>query len=157
MYRIFLATLLGTLLLVGGNPKSLLGEWTTQRSFQTGNEKHLEREDLRFNPDTFRLMLTVTIEKGNLLVKDLKIRASGLWKLQGETLVLVVEQISFASVARTKGINKNSFERLVRDLRGRYLDDPIRILKLRSLDSGTLTLETADHEIKSYKRTGTAQ
>jgi hypothetical protein len=149
--------ILGTLLLVGGDAKSLLGEWSTQRSFKAGNEKHIEREDLRFNPDTFRLMLTVTIEKGKFLVKDLKIRASGLWKLQGEILVLVIEQISFASVAQTKGIDRGSFEKLVRDLRGRYLTDPIRILHLRSLDTGTLTLETAEREIKEYKRSGGSQ
>ena len=29
MYRIFLAMILGTLLLIGGDAKSLLGEWST--------------------------------------------------------------------------------------------------------------------------------
>jgi hypothetical protein len=151
MHKSVILFLLAASLLWSAAPKDLLGEWQLRREFASNGERHLELEDLTFMPDTFRLILTVTIRKGNLLVDRLRIQAGGLWKLKGDTLVLVMQEIRFLGVERTDGIDRNSFEKLIRDLRGRYLSDPIRILRLDALGGTTLTLRQ-DGESKNYRR-----
>jgi hypothetical protein len=139
-------------LLAAVPPKALLGSWQLERRFELNGERHLERETLRFRPGTFQLTLRVDIAKGDLGVKGLTIRADGLWKLQGETLVLVLQQIVFAGVESTRGIDEASLTSLTRQLRSRYLDDPIRILHLLHTDGKTLTVESPEEGERSYRR-----
>jgi len=150
--QITLLWLLSTLLLFAVSPKELLGSWQYQRKFADSDEQHSESEKLTFAPGSFHLILSVTIRKGDdHRIERLRIRADGLWKLRKETLVLVIEQIRFLDVAATHGIDKNSLTQLIRDLRGRYLSDPIRILDLISVHAGRLRLDTQEGT-KEYRR-----
>ena len=151
IHKTVMIFLLGASLLWSASSRDLLGEWQTQREFAGNGERHLELENLKFMPDTFRLILTVTIQKGDLLVDRLRIQANGLWKLKDDTLVLVMQEIRFLDVAQTKGIDKSSFEKLIRDLRSRYLSDPIKIIRLDTLNGKTLTIGQGE-ESKTYRR-----
>ena len=139
-------------LLTAATPKDLLGSWRLERRFAVDGERHVERENLRFRPGTFQLTLRVDIAKGDLRVEGLTIRADGLWKIQGETLVLVLQQIVFAGVDSTRGIDEASFKSLTRQLRSRYLDNPIRILHLLHVDGKTLTVKSPEGGERSYRR-----
>jgi len=129
-----------------------LGEWTAEHRFNQKGEEHIEREELRFNPGTFQLTLSVTIRKGKLLVKNMKIRTSGLWKAEGKILVVVMQELRLVGVEETRGIGKASFEKLLEDLRGRYLSDPIRIYTVAKQSDSTLVLYSGENGETSYTR-----
>lgn len=130
---------------------SILGAWTLERHFTQNGENHREREELQLSPGSFRMRLTVDITKGPVEIKGLAIDATGLWKLQDRTLVLILGEIRFAGVASTRGIDRGSFRTLVRQLRERYLSDPIRIFTLLSEDGRTLTLKSPEG-VREYRR-----
>lgn len=132
---------------------TLLGTWKTHRAFAANGERHEETEILRFNPGSFRMQLFTTIRKGPFLVKNLRIEATGIWKRRDRILVLMLQQIRFTGVDETRGINQASFNTLVRQLRGRYLSDPIRILSIQALGEDVLSLDNGDGTVKDYKRT----
>ena len=132
--------------------EALLGSWKTERSFVERGEKHREIETLRFLPGSFRFTLRADIEKGNYVVKGLTLEATGLWKREGDLLVLVMQEIRFVGVDETRGIDPSSYKRLIINLREKYLSDPIRLYHITSEDNGTLTLQSRKAGLKSYKR-----
>ena len=135
-----------------GTP-TLLGTWKSQRTFAMNGERHEETESLRFNPGSFRMQFVTTIRKGPFLIKNLRIDATGIWKRRDRILVLMFQQIRFAGVDETRGINRASFDTLVRQLRSRYLSDPIRIFSLQALSQEVLSLDNGGGTVKDYKRT----
>jgi len=131
---------------------ALLGNWQTQREFDRGGEKHRESEQIRFLPGTFRFILNADIQKGNFRVKGLKLEATGIWKREGRLLVLVMQQIRYVGVEESHGINPDSYKKLIRKLRESYLNDPILIYRIRSMENGILNIENSKAGLKSYQR-----
>ncbi|WP_457607867.1 hypothetical protein [Nitratifractor sp.] len=154
MPRIFLSLLLPLLfvssLLRGGD--TLLGTWTTQRTLSEPDMKQREVETVRFLPGTLRFELRVDLEKGPAKIQGLKLGANGLWKREGELLVIVLQEIRVEGIEDSKGINPASLKTLARELRQRYLSDPIRIYHIQALDADKLVLVDSRGESKSYRR-----
>ncbi len=144
--------LLGLLSLSLQAGDALLGSWQTQREFSDGNEMHREVERLRFLPGSFQFTLKADIEEGRHQVKGLTFVAKGLWKREGELLVLFIQQIEFQGVEESHGIDPASYRSLIKGIRGRYLNDPIRIFHIDSEKDGVLTMKNGNGEVKRYRR-----
>jgi len=153
MKKIFLAFAVYSVISgAGGFSGKIPEEWITERKFVHNGEKHLEKETLDFRADTFRLILNITISKGTLLVRDLRIEASGLWKMRDDILVIVMQELRFAGVGETRGINRESFRTVIRELRGNYLTDPIRLYRVLKLTDSSFVIHGEENVEKSYSR-----
>jgi hypothetical protein len=120
-----------------------VGNWQTETTSTSENHTHVtEKEFLHLKSDhTFDIMILVNLKKGEHFIKDLQVKASGIWKRHITTLVVVINKIEvpFAKeVSRT--INQRSLETLAGTYQARLKESPIRIYTITYLDDKKLTI-----------------
>jgi len=120
-----------------------VGNWQTLTMSISENHTHVtEKESLRLRTDhTFEILILVNLKKGEHFIKDLQVKATGIWKRYNTTLVVVIEKIEvpFAKeVSRT--ITQRSLEALAGTYQARLKETPIRIYTITFLDHKNLTV-----------------
>jgi hypothetical protein len=142
--KYFWVSLLFSLLLCAQPQHDMtVGNWQTVTATTSENHTHVtEKEFLHLKPDhTFDIMILVNLKKGEHFIKDLQVKASGIWKRHITTLVVVINKIEvpFAKeVSRT--INQRSLEALAGTYQARLRETPIRIYTITYLDQKKLTI-----------------
>ena len=152
MKRYAILFLLFTLLIWSYNPSQLYGEWSANRVKNAGGTINEENEAVHFRPATVQIVMSATVKKGNYLIKNLKIIADGIWKLNDNILVLVIQQVRVPEVEDVKGFNRQDINKLATNLRKKYLDDPIKIYKITNLDQSHIILLYEDGRLETFRR-----
>jgi hypothetical protein len=120
-----------------------VGDWQTVTTTTSENHTHVtEKEFLHLKSDhTFDIMILVNLKKGEHFIKDLQVKASGIWKRHITTLVVVINKIEvpFAKEV-SKTINQRSLEALAGTYQARLRETPIRINTITYLDEKKLTI-----------------
>jgi len=148
---VILVALLSSIL-YGGGAKGLYGRWHAERSGKNSATLTQEREDITFNPATVHIVMSTTISREGYLIKNLKVIGDGIWKVSGKSLVVVWQQVKIPSVEETRGFGANDINRLAKDLRSRYLDDPIKIYEIELIGASNLTLLDENGKVLSFSR-----
>jgi len=120
-----------------------VGNWQSITESYSPNHTHVvEKESLNLKADhTFDITILVNLKKGEHFIKDLEVKASGIWKRHITTLVVVINKIEvpFAKeVSRT--ITRRSLEALASTYQAKLKETPIRIYKITYLDDKKLTV-----------------
>ncbi len=120
-----------------------VGNWQTVTKSTSENRTHVtEKESLWLKADhTFEILILVNLKKGEHFIKDLQVKATGIWKRYNTTLVVVIQNIEvpFAKeVSRT--ITQRSRESLAATYQARLRESPIRINTITFLDHQKLTV-----------------
>jgi hypothetical protein len=143
MKQIFLALLLCATLYAQPVHDMTVGNWQTVTTSTSENHTHVtEKEFLHLKADhTFDIMILVNLKKGEHFIKDLQVKASGIWKRHITTLVVVINKIEvpFAKEV-SKTINQRSLEALASTYQARLRETPIRINTITYLDNKKLTI-----------------
>jgi hypothetical protein len=143
MKQIFLFLLLGVALHSQPVYDMTVGNWQTVTTSTSENHTHVsEKEFLHLKDDhTFDITILVNLKKGEHFIKDLEVKANGIWKRYNTTLVVVIQKIEvpFAKeVSRT--ITQRSLESLAATYQARLKESPIRINTIILLDKKNLTI-----------------
>jgi len=120
-----------------------VGNWQTVTKSTSENHTYVtEKESLWLKADhTFEIIILVNLKKGEHFIKDLQVKANGIWKRYNTTLVVVIQKIEvpFAKeVSRT--ITQRSLESLAATYQSRLRESPIRINTITYLDHQKLTI-----------------
>jgi len=131
----------------------VVGEWqATTKSVNQGTNT-VEKEYLHFNADrTFSIVLLVSIEKDNSFVKDLRIEASGIWKVWEETLVAVVHKVNVPIAGEVYGITTSSLKQIAQTFKQKFENEPIRISMVKDVTANSLTLSNEKRQKTVYTR-----
>ena len=132
-----------------------VGDWRTVTKATSENRTNVtEKEFLNLKSDhTFEITILVSLKKGEHFIKDLQVKASGIWKRHITTLVIVIEKIEvpFAKeVSRT--ITRRSLEALANTYQSRLKGNPIRLYTITFLNNKTLTIVSEQGVKTSYTK-----
>ena len=142
--RTLIASLLLTLALQAQPVRDMtVGIWQAVSTSRSENRTYVtEKETLNLKADhTFEITILVNLKKGEHFIKDLEVKASGIWKRYITTLVVVINKIEvpFAKeVSRT--ITQQSLEALAGTYQAKLKETPIRIYTITYLDDKKLTV-----------------
>jgi hypothetical protein len=154
--RTLIASLLLTLVLQAQPVRDMtVGIWQAVSTSRSENRTYVtEKETLNLKADhTFEITILVNLKKGEHFIKDLEVKASGIWKRYITTLVVVINKIEvpFAKeVSRT--ITQQSLEALAGTYQARLRESPIRINTITLLTNKKLTLVNEKKVVTEYTR-----
>ena len=152
MRKALILAIIFTINILAYQPSQLYGEWIINRVKNVSGTINKEEQIVRFQPATVQIILNTTVKRGNYLIKNLKIIADGTWKLNNDMLVLVLQQVRVPEVGDVKGFNQSDINTLASKLRKKFLDDPIKMFKITTLDGTRLILLDEDAVLETYKR-----
>ncbi len=133
--KVFIVMLMLILQLDAFDRSDLIGKWKALSKTTNEGSVTLEKEYLHLNADkSFNIVLLVSVQKGEAFVKDLQIKGSGIWKVSDETLVVVVNKLEVPFAKEVYLISQESLRNLAANFKRRFENEPIRILKIKSLD-----------------------
>jgi len=155
MKRLWLGLFVLGSLWAGSVHDMTVGDWRTVTKSTSENHTHVtEKEFLNLKADhTFEITILVSLKKGEHFIKDLQVKASGIWKRHITTLVVVIQKIEvpFAKeVSRT--ITQQSLQALAGTYQARLKGDPIRINTITFLDDHKLTIVSEKGVETSYTK-----
>jgi len=132
-----------------------VGNWQTITDSFSENRTHvIEKESLNLKADhTFDITILVNLKKGEYFIKDLEVKASGIWKRHITTLVVVINKIEvpFAKEV-SRGISQRSLETLASTYQVQLKESPIRIYTITYLDDKKLTVVNEKKASTTYKK-----
>ncbi len=132
-----------------------VGNWQTiTQSVSENKTRVIEKESLWLKADhSFEIIILVNLKKGEHFIKDLEVKASGIWKRYNTTLAVVINKIEvpFAKeVSRT--ITQHSLEALAGTYQARLKETPIRIYTITYLDDKKLTVVNEKQVSTTYTK-----
>jgi hypothetical protein len=132
-----------------------VGNWQTVSQSTSENKTHvIEKESLWLKADhSFEIIILVNLKKGEHFIKDLEVKARGIWKRYNTTLVVVIEKIEvpFAKeVSRT--ITQRSLEALAGTYQARLRESPIRINTITLLTKEKMTIVNEKGVVTEYTK-----
>jgi len=129
------------------------GKWKAVSKSSNNGTLTIEKEYLNLNTDrSFTIVLLVSVQKGEAFIKDLQIKGSGIWKIYENTLVAVVNKMEVPSAKEVYLISQSSLRNLAENFKRRFQDEPIRILKIKSIDRNSLITENENLLQTHYSR-----
>lgn len=152
MLKVLIILILSTIAIFSYQPSQLYGEWGINRIKNVNGTINKEEESIYFHPATLQIVMIATLKRGSYLIKNLKIIADGIWKLNGDILVLVLQQVRVPEVEDVRGFNRRDINKLASTLRKNFLDDPIKILKIVNMDQSHLVLLYEDKKLETFRR-----
>ncbi len=152
MTKVILLLLITVAKLVAFDPAQLYGEWIVERKTDIGGSANTRYQDLSINPGGFMLMAYLTVRKDNYLIENMQIQGRGTWKVSGDVLVYVVSEVRTIGVQKTVGISQDAINKLARDINRKYMDDPIRIIRIQSITGDRLVGINEASSIVQYRR-----
>ena len=137
--RVFMLMMLLIWNLEAVDKNELLGKWNSVAKSSNNGTLTIEKEYLHLNADSsFTIVLLVSLQKGEAYVKDLQIKGSGIWKVHEDTLVAVVNKMEVPFAKEVYLISQASLRNLSENFKRRFQEEPIRILKIKSIDRNSL-------------------
>jgi len=132
-----------------------VGNWQTVNQSISENKTHvIEKESLWLKADhSFEIIILVNLKKGEHFIKDLEVKARGIWKRYNTTLVVVIQKIEvpFAKeVSRT--ITQRSLEALAGTYQARLRESPIRINTITLLTKEKMTIVNEKGVVTEYTK-----
>lgn len=135
------------------NLDEVVGEWEATTHSVTLGTKTVEKESLHLNADrTFSIVLLVSIAKDDSFVKDLRIEASGIWKVWEETLVVVVRKVNVPVAREVYGVTATSLKQVAKTFRQTFKNEPIRISIIEDVTANGLILINEKKQKSTYTR-----
>ncbi len=120
-----------------------VGNWHTVTTSKSENRTRItEKEFLNLKADhTFDITILVSLKKGEHFVKDLQVKASGIWKRYITTLVVVINKIEVPFAKEVSNtITPQSLQALASTYQARLRGNPIRINTITLLTKDKLTI-----------------
>jgi len=131
----------------------VMGKWKAVSKSSNNGTLTVEKEYFHLNADrSFTIILLVSVQKGEAFVKDLQIKGSGIWKVSEHTLVAVVNKIEVPSAKEVYLISQASLHTLAENFKRRFQEEPIRILKIKSIDRNSFITENEGSKQTHYSR-----
>ncbi len=152
MKKLTLLLLLAVVQLAAFEPAQLYGEWVAERKSEVKGTANTRYQDIYLNPGSFMVRLHLTVRKDDYLIEDMQIEGRGTWKVSGDTLVYVISEVRTIGVQKTVGISQESINNLASDIQRKYMNDPIRIIKIQSISNGMLIGINESSQIVQYRR-----
>jgi len=135
------------------NLNALYGKWHAMEQTTNQGTLTIEKEYLNLNADkSFSIVLLVSVQKGDAFVKDLRIEGKGIWKLWEDKLVIVVKDVQVPVAGEVYRISQASLRNLAANFKRKFVNEPIRINTIKSMDSRHLTTSNEKGKITHYKR-----
>jgi len=117
----------------------LVGKWQAMRQVTNNGTLTIEKEYLTLNGNhTFTILAFVSIKKEDAFIKDMRIDVSGIWKVWGNTVVMVVKKVEVPNAAEIYRISQASLRNFAATFKRKYEKEPILINKIMALDPNHL-------------------
>ena len=132
-----------------------VGNWQTLSKSTSENHTHvIERSSLWLKKDhTCELSFLVNLKKGEHFIKDLEVKATGIWKRYNTTLVVVIQKYENPFAKEVSGtITQRSLAALANTYQARLKGSPIRIYTITFLDHHKLTLIDEQGQETTYTK-----
>ena len=135
------------------NLNMLYGNWNSIEQTTNRGTLTIEKEYLTLNANrTFSILVLVSVQKGDAFIRDLRIEGSGIWKVWQDKMVLVVKDIQVPKAAEIYLISQASLRNLAANFKSKFVNEPIRISLIKSIDNRHLTTSNEQGKITQYKR-----
>ena len=122
------------------NLNALYGKWYSIEQTTNQGTLTIEKKYLTLNANkTFSILALVSVQKGDAFIRDLRIEASGIWKVWKDQLVIVVKDVQVPKAGEIYRISQASLRNLASTFKSRFEKEPIRILTIKSIDQNNLT------------------
>lgn len=129
------------------------GNWMAVTKSTHNGTLTIEKEYLHLKADrTFTVMLLVSVQKGDAFIRDLEIKGSGIWKVSDHTLVAVVNKMEVPFAKEIYLISQASLRHLATSFKQRFQREPIRILRIKSIDANNLITKNEALKQTHYTR-----
>ena len=152
MKRALILIILFTIAIWAYKPADLYGEWSIDRLKNVSGTTNTEHQIVNFKPATVQIILKVTAQKDKYLIKNLKIVAKGIWKLNNNMLLITLQEVTVPEVEYVTGFKQKDIDDLADKLRRRFLGDPIKMYKITSFNKTQMTLLDEAGHSETYKR-----
>ena len=131
----------------------LVGRWQAMRQVTNKGTLTIEKEYLTLNANhTFKILAFVSVKKENAFIKDMRIDASGIWKVWNNTVVIVVNKVEVPNAAEIYRISQESLRNFAATFKRKYENEPIRINKIMALDQNNLRWVNEAEVVTAYTR-----
>jgi len=131
----------------------LVGRWQVMRQVTNNGTLTIEKEYLTLNANhTFNILAFVSVKKENAFIKDMRINASGIWKVWNNTVVIVVNKVEVPNAAEIYRISQASLRNFAATFKRKYENEPIRINKIMALDQKNLKWVNEAEVVTAYTR-----
>ena len=135
------------------NLNALYGKWYSTEQTTNQGTLTIEKEYLTLNANrTFSILVLVSVQKGNAFIRDLRIEGSGIWKVWQDKLVIVVKDVQVPKAGEIYLISQASLRNLAANFKSKFVNEPIRISIIQSMDNRHLTTSNEQGKITQYKR-----
>ena len=117
----------------------LVGRWQAMKQVTNKGTLTIEKEYLTLNGNhTFTILAFVSVKKEDAFIKDMRIDASGIWKVWNNTVVMVINKVEVPNAAEIYRISQASLRNFAATFKRKYENEPIRINKIMALDQKNL-------------------
>lgn len=135
------------------NSNELVGKWQALRQVTNNGTLTIEKEYLTLNGNhTFTILAFVSVKKEDAFIKDMRIDASGIWKVWNNTVVMVINKVDVPNAAEIYRISQASLRNFAAMFKRKYENEPIRINKIMALDQKNLRLINEAEVETAYSR-----
>ena len=135
------------------NLNALYGKWYSTEQTTNQGTVTIEKEYLTFNANrTFSILVLVSVQKGDAFIRDLRIEGSGIWKVWEDKMVIVVKDVEVPMAGEIYRISQASLRNLAANFKSKFVNEPIRISIIQSLDNRNLTTSNEQGKTTHYKR-----
>ena len=135
------------------NLNALYGKWYSIEQTTNQGTLTIEKEYLTFNKNrTFSILVLVSVQKGDAFIRDLRIEGSGIWKVWEDKLVIVVKDVQVPKAGEIYLISQASLRNLAANFKSKFVNEPIRISVIKSMDNRHLKTSNEQGKITHYKR-----
>jgi len=135
------------------NLNALYGKWYSIEQTTNQGTLTIEKEYLTLNANrTFSILVLVSVQKGDAFIRDLRIEGSGIWKVWQDKLVIVVKDVQVPKAGEIYRISQASLRNLAANFKSKFVNEPIRISIIQSMDTRHLTTSNEQGKITHYKR-----
>ena len=131
----------------------LMGKWQTVTQSQNNGALIVEEEHLTLNANhTFSIVIFVSLTKGEAFIKGLRIEGSGIWKNRDNTLVAVIKKVEVPFAKEIYLISQESLRNFANNFKNKYVNEPIRINIVKTLDTNKMTTVNENLRETTYTR-----
>ncbi len=140
MMKVFIIILVFVLEMSAMSPSEIVGKWQCITHSTNNGTVTTEKEYLYLNADhTFSIVILVSLQKDDAFIKDLHVEGSGIWKTMNNTLVIVIKKVKVPAAKEVYLISQQSLENLAANFQNKFINEPILISTIKSIDRNNLT------------------
>ena len=131
----------------------VVGKWHTTATIQNQNSTTVEKEYLNLRANhTFTITLLVSVQAKDAYIKDLRIEASGGYKVQDNLIIAVVKRVNVPSALDVKNISQNSLNAIADKFKARFDGEPILVTKVTNITATQMSTVSENGANRVYIR-----